>query len=158
MDVPGMLDPLAKLTLTVHAASTWAMAGVILVVQIVHYPLFANVGSESFPAYESLHTQKITWVVAPLMLLELGTAIALVVWRPLGASALLVWIGLGLLGAIWLSTAAVQVPLHTELANGFDTAAHRKLVVTNWVRTVAWAARAFIAAALLYPLLSGLSR
>lgn len=158
MDVTGIVDPLAKLMLTVHAASTWAMAGVILIVQIVHYPLFANVGSASFPAYESLHAQKITWVVAPLMLLELATAIALVVQRPLGASAFLIWIGLVLLAAIWLSTAFVQVPLHSALADGFDSAVHRKLVVTNWVRTVAWVARAFIAAALLHPLLSGSSR
>ncbi|HEX2205610.1 MAG TPA: hypothetical protein VHG91_20025 [Longimicrobium sp.] len=42
---------------------------------------------------------------------------------------------------VWLSTALLQVPMHGRLERGFDAAAHRRLVATNWVRTVAWTAR-----------------
>jgi hypothetical protein len=131
-----------------HAAATWAMFGVILIVQVVHYPLFSSVGADSFSQYEVLHARKITWVVGPLMILELVTAIALVARPPFDGPSSLLWIGLGLLAAIWMSTAFVQVPLHQVLAEGFDETAHRKLLMTNWVRTTAWAARAILAAML----------
>jgi hypothetical protein len=45
---------------------------------------------------------------------------------------------------IWLSTALLQVPRHRALEAGFDPAAHRALVATNWIRTVAWTARGFL--------------
>jgi hypothetical protein len=54
------------------------------------------------------------------------------------------WIGFGLLVLIWLSTIVLQVPRHTVLGKGFDTAAHRQLVVSNWVRTAAWSARSVL--------------
>ena len=56
-----------------------------------------------------------------------------------------VWAGLALLAVIWLSTALVQVPLHRRLQGGFDAAAHRRLVRTNWLRTAAWTLRAALA-------------
>ncbi len=138
-----------KSLLVIHAAATWAMLGAILIVQIVHYPLFAQVGSAGFPEYEAMHTSRITWVVAPLMLAELATAVGLIATRPSGFQPKLLWIGLILLAIIWASTAFVQVPLHNKLMNGFDQAAHAKLVATNWIRTGAWAARGAIAIALL---------
>ncbi len=132
-----------------HAAATWAMLGVILIVQVVHYPLFSSVGASSFSQYETLHAQRITWIVGPLMIIELVTAIALVGRPPSAVTTPLLWIGLVLLAVIWFSTAFVQVPLHRVLADGFDASAHRKLVATNWVRTSAWAVRALIAAILM---------
>jgi hypothetical protein len=35
----------------------------------------------------------------------------------------------------------VQIPLHNQLALGFDLSVHRKLVATNWWRTIAWSLR-----------------
>jgi hypothetical protein len=49
---------------------------------------------------------------------------------------------LALVLVIWATTGLVQVPLHARLTQGFDAAAHRRLVATNWVRTAAWALRA----------------
>lgn len=121
---------------------TLAMFGVIWIVQLVHYPLFAGVGSDGFVAYEAAHQTRITWIVFPAMVLELGTAVALVWLRPDAVPPWMVWIGLGLVGVVWLSTAFVQVPLHTALSAGFDAHAHARLVTTNWVRTVAWTLRA----------------
>jgi hypothetical protein len=46
---------------------------------------------------------------------------------------------------IWCSTAFLQVPMHQRLSSGFDAAAHRSLVKTNWVRTILWSARALLA-------------
>jgi hypothetical protein len=133
-----------------HAAATLAMAGVIWFVQVVHYPLFAAVAPERFAGYESGHRRLTTVVVAPLMLVELATAVALVI-RPAAAAEprWAVWAGLALLAVIWSSTFFVQVPLHEKLAAGFDGAAHRRLVRGNWVRTAGWTARAGLALLLL---------
>ena len=54
--------------LLIQAAATLAMVGLIWFVQIVHYPLMAQVGRDSFAHYEASHTARTTWVVAPLML------------------------------------------------------------------------------------------
>jgi hypothetical protein len=80
------------------------------------------------------------------MLVEAVTAFFLVVLVP---EQPLVWWGLVLLVLIWGSTLALQVPQHRRLERGFDAAAHRRLVRTNWIRTFAWTARGIIALALL---------
>ena len=122
-----------------------AMTGVIWTVQLVHYPLFGRVGEAGFAAYELEHSSRITLLVGPLMAVELATA-ALLVWRrPEGVPGAVVWVGLALVAVIWASTAFVQVPLHGRLSRGFDGRAHELLVLTNWVRTVAWSARGALA-------------
>ena len=138
------------IVLFVHTASTLAMAGVIWFVQIVHYPLFNRVGRSDFAAYEADHTRLTSLVVMPLMLAEAVGAVALTILRP---EAPLVWAGLGLLVAIWLSTFTLQVPQHRRLARGFDGESHRRLVTTNWLRTAGWSARGAIAIALLSSLI-----
>jgi len=121
------------------------MTGVILVVQLVHYPLFHYVDPASYEAFQAEHMRRITWIVAPLMTAEFGAAI-LIVWAPpLGVPAWQAWTGLGLVLCIWATTGLVQVPVHRRLTDGFDAAAHRRLVRTNWLRTGAWTLRAVLA-------------
>jgi hypothetical protein len=130
--------------LLIQAAATLAMVGLIWFVQIVHYPLMAQVGRDSFAHYEASHTARTTWVVAPLMLVEAALALFLAIRPPQGISALAAWLGCGLVGIIWLSTAFLQVPMHRRLAGGFDETAHRRLVALNWIRTAAWSARGML--------------
>lgn len=131
--------------LGLHAAATLFMVGLIWFVQIVHYPMFEEVarlgGAEAFSKYEARHTALTTLVVGPPMLLELICAGLLVLQRPAGVPGWCVWGGAILLAVIWLSTALLQVPRHGDLALGFDASAHRALVSTNWIRTVAWSLR-----------------
>ncbi len=134
-------DGSMKLILLLHLATTLFMTGVIWFVQVVHYPLFSRVGSETFPTYESLHATLTTLVVFPAMMLELLSAGILIVsekedWR--------LWIGALLLGVIWISTAFVQVPKHNQLSAGFNAVVHASLVATNWIRTVAWSLRSVL--------------
>ncbi|MBI1338452.1 MAG: hypothetical protein GC164_16035 [Phycisphaera sp.] len=126
------------------------MVGLIWFVQIVHYPLFARVGGDVFAVYEWHHTRQTTWVVAPLMLTELVSAVAIVLWPPRAVAPSLAWSGLVLLAVIWLSTALLQVPCHRKLERGFDPRVARRLVSSNWVRTVAWSLRGLVALGMLY--------
>ncbi len=131
-----------------HLAVTLYMAGLVVFVQVVHYPLMAKVGAGDFVSYEVEHMRRTGWVVAPAMLIELGGAIWLAaasVPDAAGAS----WLGLLLLGVIWVSTGFVQAPAHRRLSRGFDAGVHRRLVSGNWVRTGCWIARVPIAFALL---------
>ncbi len=128
--------------LVLQVISTSAMTAVIWFVQLVQYPSFARVGQASFPGFHTFHSSRITWIVAPLMVIEALSAIALV-WRPEERMATWeVWVGLGLVMIIWASTALLQVPMHQRLASGFDPAAWRFLCDSNWVRTAAWSLRA----------------
>ena len=75
------------------------------------------------------------------MLIELIAAFMLL-WYPVeGVSKSLVFCGIGLVLVIWLSTAFVQVPCHEKLVKGFDPAAYKWLVNSNWIRTIAWSVR-----------------
>jgi hypothetical protein len=76
------------------------------------------------------------------MLVELLCAGWMLLARPASMPVWMPWAGAALLAVIWLSTALLQVPRHAELGAGFAGAAHSSLVVTNWLRTAAWSARA----------------
>ncbi len=136
----------------VHAAATWFMTGLIWFVQVVHYPLFAEVGEDAFKPYEHAHQRRTTWVVAPVMLIEAASAMLLVTPLAHAASPTLAWTGVALLVVVWLSTFLLQVPLHAVLERTGSKQAMRRLVLTNWIRTLAWTARAVIAGSMLHAL------
>lgn len=127
--------------LTLQVAATAFMTGLVWFVQVVHYPLFAGVPAVAFPPYSRAHSSRTTLVVGPPMILEAGIALWLVVSPVAAVPAGLAWTGAGVLAAVWISTALVQVPLHGRLSAGFDPAAHQRLVRSNWFRTAAWSLR-----------------
>ncbi len=143
--------------LLVHAGATWFMCGLIWFVQVVHYTLFRGVGASGYVRYQDDHMRLTTWVVGPMMLVEMACAVALVVWRPPVVPGGLAWAGLMLVAAVWASTAALQVPAHHRLRLGFDPTAHRRLVRTNWLRTGLWTARGVIALWMIHAVLEQLA-
>ena len=138
-----------KLILLTQVFATLFMVGLIWFVQIVHYPLYANVGRERFPEYETLHNQLTTRVVGPAMLIEMATTLAFLRYSP-HCSKSLAWLGLGLLAVIWISTVMLSVPAHKSLTAAFSTGAYQTLVSTNWIRTVAWSTRGVIVMIITY--------
>jgi hypothetical protein len=125
------------------------MTGLILFVQIVHYPLMARVGADHFQAYEAGHTLRTGILVVPLMTTELASAVWLATVPGEVEQRLVPLVGLGLLAIIWISTALLQAPMHRRLTKGFDTTVHRSLVRTNWIRTMLWLSRIPVALAIL---------
>jgi hypothetical protein len=117
------------------------MIGIIWFVQVVHYPLFARAGAERFGEYATFHGSWTAVVVGPPMLLEAGTGLLLLWLRPDAIPAEAAWLGFGLIAAIWASTALIQAPCHARLARGWDAGVYRRLVLSNWVRTVLWTTR-----------------
>jgi hypothetical protein len=117
------------------------MVGLIWLIQIVHYPLFAWVGRDSFVDYERNHSNWITPVVGIPMLIEIVTAGLLALNAPAATPRWLLSVGLVMVIAIWLSTAFIQIPCHNRLSTGFDESAYRWLVWSNWIRTLLWSLR-----------------
>ena len=136
----------ANLILLLNCISTWAMVGLIWLIQVVHYPLFAKVGEQQFDEYSKDHQRLITFVVLPIMFVELATAFLLWSFRPNGIPDMLVVTGIALVVLIWGSTFLIQVPQHGKLLNGYDLRVCQQLVLGNWIRTIAWSVRGLISA------------
>lgn len=130
--------------LLLHLCATGYMAGLIWFVQLVHYPLMGRVGRLDYRAYQLEHMSRTTWAVSP-MLVEAGTAVALLFMTTLAPWPLKA-LSLTLLAVVWASTALIQVPAHNALVAAFELSTHRRLVNTNWLRTVCWSLRLLLAA------------
>ncbi len=138
---------LACAVILVQLVATSFMTGVIWLVQLVHYPLMAGWPHDDFGRWERMHRIAIGPIVMPMMLIEGAMVIALVLRRPAWLPGWIAWTGLVLLGGIWTSTIALQIPCHEILSHGWDEAAFDRLVGTNWIRTVLWTIRSALAAA-----------
>jgi hypothetical protein len=130
-----------KIVMLIQVAATLMMGGVTWFAQVVHYPLLGLVGPGTFVAYQTANMDQTTLVVGPLIAAEGVTALMLLWRRPGGIPLRYALLGAALLGIIWLSTGVSQVPMHEVLIGGFDPGAHRHLVLSNWIRTVAWSIR-----------------
>ena len=80
--------------LIMHYAVTLFLVGLLWVVQIVQYPQFKHIGREQFPSYELEYQRRITWIVGPMMLIELTTAILIVSSHPSLMSRTEEWLNL----------------------------------------------------------------
>lgn len=130
--------------LLLNAACTFALVGLIWVVQLVHYPAFDSVDRGRFIAFEKMHRRRITFIVAPLMLGEGLSSILLLAWRPQGIPFAAAVLGVVLAAAMWISTVLVQAPCHARLAAGYDREIVRRLIVTNMFRTAGWSLRGIL--------------
>ena len=120
-------------------ASTWYMTGLIVFVHVVHYPLFAKIGPESFSRYHEDHVRLTTFTVFLPMVVELFASVMLAYHdHTIAGSAGLAWAGLVAAVVTWVATGCLSVPLHDKLAFGFQSEIHHQLVATNTVRMVAW--------------------
>lgn len=124
----------------VHLFCAAYMTGVIWFVQLVHYPmLHLSHGSDQEGGHRQ-YTRRMSFVVMPVMLTE---CVLQGIWTARGTGPA-AWTGAGLLFLIWVSTFCVQVPCHHKLQIRFDPSVQRKLVMSNWIRTLAWTARTLL--------------
>ena len=129
-----------------HLVATVFMVGLIWFVQVVHYPLFDRISGDASIQYAAEHQRRTAWVVGLPMLVE-GITTLWLFFDPINGRLLPLLGGLILL-KIHLSTIFLQIPLHKKLSQGYEREVVRKLVATNWVRTIGWTIRAAIALAI----------
>jgi hypothetical protein len=125
-----------------HLLTSAYMTGVIWFVQLVHYPMLHHADGPERAAGHREYTRRMGWVVAPVMLAELALQIWDLTTHP-GPRGVVTGI---LLAVIWLSTFLLQVPLHEKLTQDFDPLLQRRLVHSNWIRTIGWTLRSLLLA------------
>ena len=124
-----------------NIALSWGLFILIWLVQLIIYPGFHKIPRESFTAYHRWYVVRISCVVLPLMTGEL----VLTIWWVLSDNYSSISVSVGsLVLIVWLSTFALQVPIHNQLQRGKEDKLIRRLVATNWIRTAAWSLKAGI--------------
>jgi hypothetical protein len=113
------------------------MTGLIWVIQVVQYPSFIHIPSEAFEKYHNFHTIYISLIVGFPMFLELFSSVW-IYWESRSKSDMF---SLFLVISVWLVTFFMIVPIHDQLAKGFDEDLIQKLVSYNWIRTILWSTR-----------------
>ncbi|MAX09721.1 MAG: hypothetical protein CMG13_02535 [Candidatus Marinimicrobia bacterium] len=115
------------------------LIGIILVTQIVSYPLLLVVKESNFRNYHTIYTKRISIVVLPLMLSELFITTYILIFDPnpnhVFAALMLLF--------IWLSTFFIQVPIHNIISKSKSTKLIKKLIISNWLRTSLWIIKFF---------------
>jgi hypothetical protein len=112
-------------------------AGCMTTLQLQHYGIYPAVGQEHFAAYVLANNRAATWPTIVPALLLLLSSVMLVVQRPGFVWPSEAVAGLGLNLVALLSTFVWQRPLHSRLAeSGYDDATVRRLIATNWIRTI----------------------
>lgn len=140
-----------ELIFLINTFASIFMTGLIWIVQLVHYPSFLYVDHESFKAFQLHHVNSIDKIVIPVMVAELATSFGLA-WADgfFSLNAL----GFYIVILIWISTGLFSVPAHSKLEASKDVQAIRKLVSTNWIRTILWSLKSALSLYLLHQFIS----
>jgi uncharacterized membrane protein len=117
------------------------MAGLIWTIQILHYPAFAFIHEGEFTRFHERHSRSITFIVGPVMLVEVLTAVVLNFRFPFSK---VLWANSFLILLTWGCTFFLSVPLHGMLSKNRDLKVIGRLVSTNWYRTALWSVRVIL--------------
>lgn len=120
--------------------STFSLLGLIWTIQLVHYPSFRYVSNSKFTEFTTFHARSISFIVLPLMIIELVVAIGLSFLLQDSFS----YIKLALVLCIWGSTFALSVPRHNQLQKRRDEKVIESLILTNWPRTILWSVKSLL--------------
>lgn len=144
MEHVNLFPILDALVFAVTVAATIWMTTIIWFVQIVHYPLFEDVGEDAFAEYHRKHEWWTSFIVGPPMFMEATGSFYLYLSPPFLEQSVLWLVGFVLVLVPLASTAFIQVPQHGKLRDGYDPETIHRLVRWNWIRTVAWSLRGIL--------------
>ena len=112
------------------------MTGVILIIDLIHYPSFAQIDKNHFVQFHARHTSMLGFIAGPAMVLELVSAM----WIAKSGDLLGLANAVAVIG-LWAITFLISVPAHEKLSKGFEEHAWLRLVATNRWRTLLWLGR-----------------
>ncbi len=135
---------MSEIALLANTAGTIFMVGLIWFVQRVHYPLLAQVDVDQQISVGAEHQRRTAQVVGLPMAVEGVSTLILLVDRPDQVEWLLPLMGAILLAISLGSTVFLSVPLHQKMVNQPSAELGKKLVSTNWPRTISWTLRGVI--------------
>ena len=112
------------------------MVGVSLITHFVTYPSFKLIKSSLFSEFHKSYTNKMLFIVAPVMILELISSLFLVIFDVSDNNT-----EIGLLISlllIWFLTFFIIVPIHNKLTLNYNKDLNQKLIKYNGLRTILW--------------------
>ena len=112
------------------------MVGVSLITHFVTYPSFKLIRSSLFSEFHKSYTNKMLFIVAPVMILELISSLFLVIFDVSDNNT-----EIGLLISlllIWFLTFFIIVPIHNKLTVNYNKDLNQKLIKYNGLRTILW--------------------
>jgi len=130
--------------LLLNIVSAFILIGLILTIQFVHYPSFRYVSNRQFEEFHRFHSKRISFVVIPLMLVELVSSLILYFNNQDNMISTVFLINLILVVSIWALTFLGIVPIHNQLAKAFDILTFKKLLLFNFFRTILWISRGLL--------------
>ena len=112
------------------------MIGISLITHFVTYPSFKLIKSSSFSDFHKSYTNKMLFIVAPVMILELISTLLLVnfdmSYKNIAISLLITLL------LIWSLTFFTIVPIHNKLTVNYNKDLNQKLIKYNGLRTILW--------------------
>ena len=123
-----------------HLICSAIMVGVIWVIQLLHYPSFHFINDQKYIEFQHFHMQRISFIVVPVMLIELASALLLAYFFESSLTIILLALVLG----IWAITFIFFTNMHQKLTDGYDHSIVDRLVQINWARTALWSLRLII--------------
>ena len=112
------------------------MVGVSLITHFVTYPSFKLIKSSIFSEFHKSYTNKMLFIVAPVMILELISSLLLVIFDMNDNNTGIVL--LITLMLIWFLTFFTIVPIHNKLTVNYNKDLNQKLIKYNGLRTILW--------------------
>lgn len=122
-----------------HLIATSMMVAIIWMVQILHYPSFLFVDKQQYTEFQQFHMKKISYIIVPIMLLELFSGFGILFY--IEKAQLSLYVSLTLLVLIWVITGLFFTKYHTELSKKYNRNTILRLIRFNWIRTVLWTIR-----------------
>ena len=114
--------------------SNLLMIGISILVQFIIYPAFKNPDFKNFNSFHLSYSNKMFYIVAPVMLTELFSSLILVYISPSKTYQ----ISLVFLVLIWLLTFLFIVPIHNFLSTNHSKKKVQKMIKLNGLRTFFW--------------------
>jgi hypothetical protein len=137
--------------LLAQLVSTGLLTGIIWTVQVVHYPLMAQVGADEHVAYAKAHAPRMAAVVMLPWSVQGASVAWLLTVRPDGVAFAAIAAAAVAAATTVVVTLVASIPAHGQLQHGPDAVAHRRLVRSNWLRTAAWTTHLVLAVGMLLP-------
>jgi hypothetical protein len=107
----------------------------------VHYPTYRFVSQDIFYLFQKFHVRRITFVVGPVMIIELFTG----AWLTFKLQPqILPALNFALLVLTWISTTVFSIPTHEKLLQHYQPSLVNYLIKTNWFRTIFWSLRSIL--------------
>ncbi len=120
-----------QIFLKINIYSNIYLIAISIIVQLIIYPSFKNYSDSTFKFFHSSYTNKMFFIVGPVMILELISTLYL-------AIKISFFLPTSIVALIWFTTFFLIVPVHDSLNSSFDIRNHKKLLRLNFIRSTFW--------------------